>query len=84
MTTRIPMALALLSCGATWAAAQDLNIRPGLWEFTATREIKGDPMSTMSAADKAEMEEAKAHMSPERKGPNGSLYEVTGRLDEGP
>jgi Protein of unknown function (DUF3617) len=87
MTARIPMALVILSCGATWAAAQDLNIRPGLWEFTATREIKGDPMSTMSAADKAEMEEAKAHMSPEQraqmeaftKSPGASMKGLSGK-----
>jgi hypothetical protein len=62
MTTRIPLALAILSCSATWAAAQDLNIKPGLWESTVTYETKGDPMSLMSAADKAQMEEAKAQM----------------------
>jgi hypothetical protein len=64
MTTKIPLALAILSCSATWAAAQDLNMKPGLWEFTVAYETKGDPMSMMSAADKAQMEEAKAHMSP--------------------
>jgi hypothetical protein len=66
MTTRIPIELAILGCCATLAAAQGLNIKPGLWELTGTSETKGDPMSMMSAADKAEMEEAKTYMSPEQ------------------
>ena len=67
MSTKIPIALAILGCCATMAAAQDLNLKPGLWELTGTYETKGDPMSMMSAADKARMEEAKAHMSPEQR-----------------
>jgi hypothetical protein len=67
MTTRIPIELAILGCCATLAAAQGLNIKPGLWELTGTTETKGDPMSMMSAADKAQMEEAKTHMSPEQR-----------------
>lgn len=67
MTTRIPIELAILGCCATLAVAQDLNIKPGLWELTVTTETKGDPMSMMSAADKAQMEEAKTHMSPEQR-----------------
>jgi Protein of unknown function (DUF3617) len=66
MSTKIPIALAILGCCATLAAAQGLNIKPGLWELTGTSETKGDPMSMMSAADKAEMEEAKTYMSPEQ------------------
>jgi hypothetical protein len=69
MSTKIPIALAILGCCATLAAAQglNLNIKPGLWELTGTTETKGDPMSMMSAADKAQMEEAKPHMSPEQR-----------------
>ena len=66
MSTKISAALAILGCCATLAVAQDLNIKPGLWEFTVTRETKGDFPSMMPAADKAQMEEAKAYMSPEQ------------------
>ena len=51
MTKRFPLAFAILTCCATWASAQDFNLRPGLWEFTLTSQIKGDPASMLSAAD---------------------------------
>jgi hypothetical protein len=65
MNRKIPLALAALGC-ATLAAAQELNMKLGLWEITSTQETKGDPMSMMSGAAKAQMEEAKAHLSPEQ------------------
>jgi hypothetical protein len=65
MSTNISIALAILGCSATLAVAQEFNMKPGLWELTVTRETKGDPTSMMSAAEKAEMEEARARMSRE-------------------
>jgi hypothetical protein len=65
MSKRIPIMLAILGCYATLATAQDLNIKPGLWELTVTREVKGDPLSGMPAKEKAELEAAKARMSAE-------------------
>jgi|ERR1039457_2669885 hypothetical protein len=65
MSTNISIALAILGCSATLAVAQEFNMKPGLWEFTVTRETKGDLTSMMPAAEKAQMEEAKARMKAE-------------------
>jgi len=67
MTKRSPLALAILSCCATWAIAQDFNMKPGLWQFTSIGESKGDPASAMSPAEREQMEEAKAHMTAEQR-----------------
>jgi hypothetical protein len=67
MSMKIPIELAILGCCATLAAAQDLNIKPGLWEFTVTQEMNGDQMSVLPAKEKAQFEEAKARMSPEQR-----------------
>ena len=67
MSQKISTTLAVLACCATWANAQDFDIKPGLWEITTTRETKGDPLSMMSAADKAHMEDAKAYVSPQQR-----------------
>jgi hypothetical protein len=67
MTKRFPLALAILSCSATWATAQDFNMKPGLWQYTIIGESKGDPMSAASPAERAQMEEAKAHITPEQR-----------------
>jgi hypothetical protein len=64
MTKRFPLALAILSCSAVLAPAQDFNLKPGLWAFTFTPETKGDPTAMLSAADRTELE-TRAHMSPE-------------------
>ncbi len=45
------------------AAAENLNIKPGLWELTSTYEAKGTP--PMPAAERAEMERNMAKMPPE-------------------
>ena len=45
------------------AAAENLNIKPGLWEVTSLREANGTP--PMSAAQRAEMERGMAKMPPE-------------------
>ncbi len=71
-TARIPLALAMVvSCCATLtalsAATDEFNIRPGLWELTTSFDMKGDPQSMMSAADRAQMEEAMTHMTPEQR-----------------
>ena len=92
MSTKIPIALAILGCCATMAAAEDLNLKPGLWELTGTYETKGDPMSMMSAADKAQMaankaqmEEAKAHMSPEQRAQmEAMMKQLTANVDGRP
>jgi hypothetical protein len=63
------LGLAILSGGAILAPAQDLNLKPGLWELTATYESENDPMNMISAAQKAQMEQAKAHMSHRSRGP---------------
>jgi hypothetical protein len=55
MDTRVPLALAILNCCTNWAAAQDINVKSGLWEVTRTTEVK----SGMSAAEKAEKEKIK-------------------------
>jgi hypothetical protein len=62
MTKRLPLAFAILTGCATLAPAQDFNLKPGLWEFTLTSQIKGDPASMLSAA-----ESAGTQMSPEMK-----------------
>ena len=67
MMKNFPLALAILSCCATWATAQDFNMKPGLWQFTSVGEGKGDPMSGMSPAEREQMEAAKAHMTPEQR-----------------
>jgi hypothetical protein len=67
MSVKIPIELAILGCCATLAAAQDLNIKPGLWEFAVTQEWNGDQMSVLPAKEKAQFEEAKARMSPEQR-----------------
>ncbi|MBZ5507373.1 MAG: DUF3617 domain-containing protein [Acidobacteriia bacterium] len=43
----------------------NLNIKPGLWEFTSTTQSKGAP--PISAQEKAEMEKAMANMPPDRR-----------------
>jgi len=63
----ILLALAGCSCSANLATAQNLNLKLGLWEFTSTTESKGDLISMMPAAEKARLEEAKAHMTPEQR-----------------
>lgn len=80
MTTKIPIALAILGCSATLAVAQGLNIKPGLWELTGTSETKGDLTSMMPAAEKAQMEEAKARMSPEQRAQMEALMTERGML----
>jgi len=67
MTKRVPLALAILSCCAAWATAQDFNMKAGLWQFTSIGESKGDPVSAMSPEEKGQMEEAKAHMTAEQR-----------------
>jgi hypothetical protein len=67
MTKRFPLALAILSCYAMIATAQDFNMKPGLWQFSSIGEGKGDPMSGMSPAEREQMEQAKAHMTPEQR-----------------
>ena len=62
MTTRLSMALAILGCCSTRAAAEDLNIKPGLWEITIVSETKGNVLDALSAADKAEMAARKTEM----------------------
>ena len=48
MTKGIPLAFAILSCCATWATAQDFNMKPRLWQSTSIGESKGDHMIAMS------------------------------------
>ena len=50
---------------ASPAMTDNLNIKPGLWEFTSTSQTKGAP--PISAEQKAEMERAMANMPPDRR-----------------
>jgi hypothetical protein len=59
-----PLLLTMLFCLLpTVALADNLYIKPGLWESTVVVETKGAP--PMSAEKKAEMEKGMAKMSPE-------------------
>jgi hypothetical protein len=84
MTKKFPLALAILSCCATRATAQDFNMKPGLWQFSSIGEGKGDPMSGMSPAERKQMEEAKAHMTSEQRAQMEAMMQLpNGRYGHG-
>ena len=62
-----PLALPALALFlfASPAMTDNLNVKPGLWEFTSTTQSKGAP--PISAQQKAEMEKAMANMPPDRR-----------------
>lgn len=65
MLNRLALPTLALFLFAAPAMTDNLNIKPGLWEFTSTSQSKGAP--PISAQEKAEMEKAMANMPPDRR-----------------
>lgn len=66
MTTKAPILLTILLCLLlAAAAAENLNLKPGLWEMTSKAENNGPP--PMPAEAKAEMERHMAGLPPEQR-----------------
>lgn len=65
MLNRLALPTLALFLFAAPAMTDNLNIKPGLWEFTSTSQTKGAP--PISAQEKAEMEKAMASMPPDRR-----------------
>jgi Spy/CpxP family protein refolding chaperone len=58
---RLAFAVAFLAAVAAAAAAQSLNVKPGLWEVTATTQTSGRPpmdLSSLSPEQRAKIEAA--------------------------